>query len=60
MTIQINTSADLQKLSYYTLCCLQSVTHYADPIAGIPVAIERGEYKGLLTLDALGNFISFV
>lgn len=58
-TIQIRTSADLQSLSYYTLCRLQETTHYADPIAGLLVAIERGKYKGILTVDSLGNFVSF-
>lgn len=51
--------ADFLKLSYFTLCKLQSTTHFANPIDGLPIAIERGEFKGILTVDHLGNFISF-
>jgi hypothetical protein len=58
-TILIKTSADLRALSYYTLCRLQETTHFADLIAGLPVGISRGEFKGILVVDEFGNFISF-
>ena len=58
-TIQIKTSEDLRALTFYTLCRLQETTHYADPIAGLPVAISRQEFKGVLTVDLAGNFVSF-
>ena len=59
MQTTIKTAADLQALSYYTLCQLQRVTHYADPINGLPFAIAKGEYRGELITDELGNFRSF-
>jgi hypothetical protein len=57
--ITVATEADFRKLSYYTLCRLAQTTHYAYPPVGLPTAIARGEFKGRLTLDSLGNFIRF-
>ena len=59
VTIEVRTEADFRALSYYTLCCLQDTTHYASPIRGLPIAIARGEFRGTLTVDRLGNFIRF-
>jgi hypothetical protein len=55
----IKTRQDFQGLSYYTLCRLQNATKYADPINGLPVAIARGEFAGILETDSLGNYRSF-
>jgi hypothetical protein len=57
--VDVATEQDFRRLSYYTLCRLQDTTAYADPIRGLPGAIARGEYRGRLTLDTLGNFIDF-
>jgi hypothetical protein len=59
-TITIATEADVRRLSYYTLCKLSEATHYATPATALPLAIARGEFKGVLTVDSLGNFLSFV
>lgn len=58
-SIQIQTEDDVRKLSYYTLCKLVNATGYASPIHALPPAIRRGEFKGQLLTDRLGNFISF-
>ncbi len=57
-TVKVATPEDFKALSYYTLCRLQDTTH-CNPIAGLPALIARGEYEGNLTLDSLGNFVSF-
>lgn len=57
-TVTVKTPEDFRALSYYTLCRLQDATHI-DPIRGLPVYIAHGEFKGELTVDDLGNFISF-
>lgn len=56
---QIKTENDLKELSYYTLCRLQDFTHYANPIKALPIVIKQGEFKGILTLDKYGNYLSF-
>ena len=57
--IIIRTREDVLALSYFTLCRLQDFTHFATPQAALPIAIARGEYKGILTVDKYGNFVSF-
>lgn len=53
-----NAEMNALNLSFYTLCKWADVTHLTDPrFCGD--AIKRGEYRGILTLDAMGNFISF-
>ena len=47
-------------LSFYALSCLSRATSYVYPHKALPAAIERGLYKGQLTLDRLGNFVSFL
>lgn len=58
--VEVRTEQDFRRLSYYTLCQLLSATGRADPIRGLPIAIERGEFKGELTTDRLGNFVAFI
>lgn len=61
VTHHVRTEADFSalRLSFYTLARLSEETHFVYPHKGLPGAIERGQYKGELTLDGLGNFISF-
>jgi hypothetical protein len=59
IVIEVRTVEDFQRLSYYTLCRLQDTVNYANPIRGLPLAIARGEFKGRLTVDTLGNFLAF-
>lgn len=61
VTHQVRTVEDFAALdlSFYTLCRLAEKTHYVYPHIGLPRAIERGDYKGVLVLDKLGNYVSF-
>ena len=59
ITKQMQTVADFEALSYYTLCRLSDATRYANPIRALPIRIADGEYKGVLVTDDLGNFVSF-
>lgn len=59
ITMHVRTTEDFAGLSYYTLCRLADETRVVYPHYALPPAIERGEYEGTLTLDELGNFVSF-
>lgn len=59
VTKKMQTVADFEALSYYTLCRLSDATRYANPIRALPIRIAQGEYRGELITDDLGNFISF-
>lgn len=61
-TITVRTNAELQALdlSYYTLCHLADALCCVDPRTCLEQRLARdAACKGELTLDALGNFISF-
>jgi hypothetical protein len=58
VVLTLTTWKGLSGLSYYTQCKLSDFTRLAS-MEGVANAIQRGEYKGILTLDSLGNFISF-
>lgn len=47
-------------LSFYSLCRLADTVRRVDPRHGMDSALQFGDWKGELTLDALGNFVSFV
>ncbi len=51
--------AEWNRLSFYTLCKLADRTMYVTPHLALGQAIRRGEFKGRLTLDGLGNYIAF-
>lgn len=55
----VKTREDLADLSHYTLQQLSQATRYVFPHQGLPKAIARGEFRGLLTLDDQGNFVRF-
>ena len=57
--ILLTHTASFEGLSYYTLCRLSDATHFVFPMHGLPPLIARGDYKGELVVDDLGNFISF-
>lgn len=65
-TIQVRTNAQLRELdlSFYTLCKLANVLSCVNPMECLehrlthPAFADKG-WKGELTLDALGNFVSF-
>ena len=48
-------------LSYHTLCCWSDVVRLVDPraIAQLWANGYAKEWKGELSLDSLGNFVSF-
>ena len=52
--VTLDTRDSLLALSFYSLCRLQDITLYADPIAAIP---SKGEVW-TATLDSLGNLLS--
>lgn len=56
ITVIVKTREDMLKLSYYTLCKI-SDRLMVGSIIGMVSAIERGDWKGLVTLDSLGNFL---
>lgn len=58
-TIMLTDTASFAGLSYYTLCRLSDATKFVFPMYGLPLLIARGDYKGELVVDELGNFISF-
>lgn len=58
ITHQITSEDQIQRMSYYTVCRLSDKTHCGS-VKGIILVISR-EYKGILTTDGLGNYISLV
>lgn len=65
-TITVKTDAELKALglSFYTLSCLARVLSCVDPRDCLEhrlthPAFAEHNWKGELTLDALGNFVSF-
>lgn len=58
VTLVVKDRMDFLKLSYYTLCKITDATRIGS-IEGLVLSIEGGWWKGVLTLDDLGNFISF-
>lgn len=62
ITYKVRTVEEFEALhlSFYTLSCLARATSYVYPHKALPAAIEGGLYKGQLTLDRLGNFVSFL
>lgn len=65
-TITVRTNAELRNLnlSFYTLCKLAEVLNCVNPHYALehrlthPAWASKG-WKGELTLDSLGNFVSF-
>ena len=63
-TVKTNAELDSMDLSFYTLCKLADVLRCVDPTLCLEhrlthPAFAANGWRGELTLDSLGNFVSF-
>jgi hypothetical protein len=60
MTVRTNKEISAMNLSYYTLCRLSDAIMVSNPLTALEHFLSRNpSVKGELTLDSLGNFVSF-